>query len=428
MTPTTTDSEPKRIAVIGAGVAGLTAAWLLQRKHHVTVFEKNRYAGGHTNTVVLEEGPDAGTPVDTGFIVLNNKTYPLFNQLLARLRCPTRTSDMSFAFYDEASGLQYAGTGLNGLFAQRRNLVSLSYLGMLREMGRFCARSRRDLHAGALSGRTVGEYLSACRYSPMLRNCYILPMAGAIWSAAYRDLDEFPAEMLMRFWENHGLLSLRDRPTWMTVEGGSQRYVRAILADFRGRVELGASVAHVRREADAVVVHDTERGDLRFDYAVLGAHADESLRLLADPSDAERALLGAWRYQENRTVLHTDPSVMPPNRRAWASWNYVHGRDATADQPVSVTYHMNRLQGLRTTQPYFVTLNNGHRVRREKIVREILYTHPLFDFGAMASQASLPDLNGVRRTYYCGSYFGYGFHEDAVRSAVHVARSFGIDL
>lgn len=429
MTTSPSPLQPsRRIAVVGSGVAGLTVAYLAQQRHRITLWEKNDYVGGHTNTVLLPSGPDAGTPVDTGFIVLNDKTYPLFTRLLARLGCNTQDGDMSFGFFSEETGLQYAGTGFNGLFAQRRNLLNPRYLSLLREIMRFCGRAQVDLRENRLAGVTVGDYLGRCGYSPMLRSCYILPMAAAIWSASQRDMDAFPAEMLIRFWDNHGLLSLQDRPRWMTVAGGSQTYVRKILSTFTGEVRLGSSPAHVRREAEGVVIRTRDGAEHRYDAVVLAAHADESLALLADPSDAERRLLGAWRYQENRTVLHTDAGVMPPNPRAWASWNYVHRRGFSESDPVPVTYHMNRLQRLQTQQPYFVTLNAGATVRPDRIVREFTYLHPLYTFGAMGSQAALPQLNGVRNTYFCGSYFGYGFHEDAVRSGVAVARALGTEL
>ncbi|HMP76648.1 MAG TPA: FAD-dependent oxidoreductase [Kiritimatiellia bacterium] len=417
-----------RIAVLGGGVAGLTAALLLQERHRVTLYERNDYIGGHTNTIAIPDGPDAGTPVDTGFIVLNNKTYPLFNRLLRRLDCPVRDSDMSFGYHDEESGLQYAGTGFGGLFAQPLNALKPSYWRFLKEITRFCTTARADLAAGRLAGLTVGEYLAQCGFSPFTRRAYILPMAGAIWSSSMRDIEAFPAEMMIRFWENHGLLSLEDRPQWMTVAGGSQSYVRRAIARMEGSLHVRAPVRSVRREGGAVRVEAEGHPTAAFDAVVLAAHADESLRMLADPSADEQRLLGAWNYQRNFTVLHTDESLMPPNRRAWASWNYRRTAGAGMDGPVPVTYHMNRLQGLHTQRQYFVTLNSPRAPRPETVIREIDYTHPLFSFASMRTQAELPALNGVNRTFFCGSYFGYGFHEDAVRSGVEVAKQFGIAL
>lgn len=416
------------IAVIGGGVAGLTAALLLRMRHRITLFEKNDYVGGHTNTIVIPNGPDTGTPVDTGFIVLNNKTYPLFNRLLQRLDCPIRDSDMSFGYHDERTGLQYAGTGFGGLFAQRRNLFSPGHWRFLREIIRFCRTARADLAAGRLAGLTVGRYLETHAYSTLVREAFILPMAGAIWSSSLRDIEGFPAEMMIRFWENHGLLSLEDRPQWQTVVGGSQAYVRKALNLLAGAYHVNAGVESVTRLPTGVRVQPRGHTAQEFDAVVLAAHADESLRMLADPSPDEQRLLGAWRYLANHTVLHTDASLMPPHRRAWASWNYRRHTGLDAATPVTLTYHMNRLQGLRTTRPYFVTLNSPRPPRPETVVREFHYTHPLYTFDAMRTQDNLPALNGVNRTFFCGSYFGYGFHEDAVRSGVAVAQHFGIEL
>lgn len=416
------------IAVIGGGVAGLTAALLLRERHRVTLFEKNDYVGGHTHTIALPAGPDAGTPVDTGFIVLNNKTYPLFNRLLARLGVATRNSDMSFGYHDERTGLQYAGTGIGGLFAQRRNLLKPAYWRFLREIVRFCRAARADLAHGRLAGLTVARYLDQRGFSSFVREAYIYPMAGAIWSSSLKDIESFPAEMMIRFWENHGLLSLEDRPQWMTVVGGSQAYVRKALALLDGAYRVRAPVESVIRHDDGVRVQAVGYAAQTYDVAVLAAHADESLQMLADPSADETRLLGAWRYLPNLTILHTDESLMPPNRRAWASWNYRRHAGLDRATPVTLTYHMNRLQGLRTERQYFVTLNSPRPPRPETVIREIHYTHPLYTFEALRSQAELPKLNGVRRTFFCGSYFGYGFHEDAVRAGAAVAHHFGIEL
>lgn len=422
------DQPRKKIAVIGSGVAGLTTAYLLDTRHDVTLFERNDYAGGHTHTITLPDGPDAGLAIDTGFIVLNDQTYPLFRRLLARLGVPTQNSDMSFAFASEVTGLQYAGTNFSGLFAQRSNLIRPRFHHLLHHITRFCKLARADLHSGRLTGRTMGDYLDERKVPASTVNAYIVPMAGAIWSASARDIREFPAETLVRFWNNHGLLSLKNRPQWMTVKGGSHAYVNAMRAGWKVQLHLNTRLEHVRRTATGVVLRHQDGREQAFDAVVLAAHADESLRLLADPSSDEQRLLGPWRYQPNHTVLHTDARVMPSNRRAWASWNYVERPETAVASPVAVTYHMNRLQNLSSATNYFVTLNDTASMDRAAILREFNYDHPTYTFASLNTQAELPTLNGPRNTYYCGSYFGYGFHEDAVRSAVAVAEQLGASL
>jgi predicted NAD/FAD-binding protein len=411
------------VAVVGAGVAGLTAAYLLARRHRITIFEKNNYLGGHTNTIVLDSGPDAGTPVDTGFIVMNDRNYPLLTKLLARLGVATRNSDMSFGYYCERTGLQYAGSDLNSLLAQRRNLFSPRFWGMIRDIMRFYDSARRDLNAGALGDVSLGGYLLRGRYGDMFIQHHLIPMGSAIWSTSKKKMMDFPAAAFVRFFENHGLLSVKDRPQWKTVAGGSHTYVKKMMEGFPGTVRLAAPVASIRRTASGVVV-----GTEAFDAVVIGAHADEALGMLADPSPDEKRLLGAWTYEHNRTILHSDASVMPPCRRAWASWNYTAESVEGDRLPASLTYDMNRLQGLRTANPYFVTLNRRTPLAREKIVRDIDYAHPTYTSASMGTQRELPSLNGVRNTFYCGGYFGFGFHEDAVRSGIDVAKEFGENL
>ena len=424
----TENEQDLRIAVVGGGVAGITAAHLLQRRHRVTLYEKNDYVGGHTHTIEVPDGPDRGLPVDTGFIVLNDRTYPLLHRLLEQLGVGVQDTEMSFSFQSTATGLEYAGTGLNGLFAQRRNLVRPAHWRLLFEVARFCRAARADLAGNRLGRSTLHEYLTRGRYHVDMVDHYLVPMASAIWSTPPGQVTGFPAEPFLRFFDNHGLLSPFHRPRWQTVVGGSHAYVKAFLAGFGGVVRTRAAVTGIRRGADAVTVRTTEGEPESYDRVVVAAHADEALGLLDDPSDGERDLLGAWRYQRNRVVLHTDASFLPRSRRAWGCWNYSGLQDPGPDALGCVTYWMNALQGLRTETQYCVTLNPDRPVPQAAVVRELEYSHPTYSLASMATQAQLPTLNGRARTYFCGSYFGYGFHEDAVRSAVEVGRQFGLEL
>lgn len=416
------------IAVVGAGVAGLTAAYLLQRRHRVTLFEKNDYPGGHTHTIVLPDGPDSGTPVDTGFIVMNHRNYPLLTRLFEQLGVALRDSDMSFGYWDRQTGLQYAGSDLNTMFAQRRNIVSPRFLGMVRDVLRFYRRANRDLREDAVPATlTLGDYLRQGGYAQTFVRHHIVPMGAAIWSTPAQRMMEFPARNFLHFFRNHGLLSLDDRPQWKTVEGGSHVYVRRMLEQAKIALHLSAPIAGVRRLEQGVELVPEQGEPRQFDAAVLACHADQALAMLTDPSGPESRLLGAWQYAPNHTALHTDATVMPSLRRVWSSWNYV--RDAgAADAAATLSYHMNRLQRLRAERDYFVTLNRCAAFPAGSVVAEMNYEHPTYSREALAAQQELPALNGVRRTWFCGSYFGYGFHEDAVRAGVQVARAFQLDL
>lgn len=405
-----------KIAVIGGGVAGIVAAHLLQNDHQVTLFEQHDYLGGHTHTVTIEEGPDAGTGVDTGFIVFNEATYPLFIAFLDQLGVASRATEMSFGFHCRETGFTYAGNNLNGVFSQRANLVSPRFWRFLLEIGRFCRQAEADLAGDADLG-TLADYLARHRFQPFMADHYLAPMAAAIWSTPAGRVTAFPARSFLRFFKNHGLLDLRHRPRWRTVSGGSHSYVRAFRDRFRGAIRLDSPVQQVRRADDGVELAFADRSAERFDAVVVAAHADQALRLLADPSADESRLLGAWRYELNTTVLHTDTSVLPPAERAWACWNFRRERGDQGERPVYVTYSMNLLQGLTTRRHYLVTLNRPGGYDEGQVLARMDYHHPLYTDASMATQAALPSLNGVRRTWFCGSYFGYGFHEDAVRSA-----------
>jgi predicted NAD/FAD-binding protein len=418
----------QNIAVIGGGVAGITAAYLLQRRHRVTLYEKNDYIGGHTHTITIPAGPDAGVPVDTGFIVFNDRTYPLFIRLLNQLGVPQLASDMSFSYYCQATGFQYASRNIDSLFAQRRNLFDGGYLHMLLEILRFNRITRRELAADRLDTLTLGGFMDRFRFGRRFRDQYLIPMASAIWSSPDADAADFPMATFARFFNNHGLLTVRDQPQWYVVRGGSHAYVKAFMENFQGDLRPDWPVKGIRRSADAATVILSDGQTQRFDHVVVAAHADEAYRLLTDPTEEETRLLEPWRYSTNQVVLHTNPACMPPNRRAWASWNYIREAGAPAGAPVALTYHMNRLQGLDTQRHYFVTLNPGRKIDDQHVVARLTYTHPMFTFETLATQPRLEQLNRRHRTYYCGSYFGYGFHEDAVRASVNVAAAFGITL
>lgn len=413
--------------MVGGGAAGISAAYLLQRKYRVTLFEKNDYLGGHTHTVEIPSGPDAGTPVDTGFIVMNEKNYPELCGFFSELGVMTQPTDMSLSVHVPCAPVLYSSDLPWGLFAQSRNLWSPSFYGMLWEIIRFYRQAVSDLKDGRPAKEmTLGGYLNSGGYSEKFREYHLVPMAAAIWSLPPGKVLDFPALTFLRFYENHGLLSLTEKPQWRTVKGGSRSYVRAFQKTFRGEVRLKARVNRIRRRAEGVeLLLGNQR--MMFEKVVIASHADEALAMIEDPSAGEKRLLGAWQYSENRTVLHTDEKIMPPARRAWAAWNVYRGGASDGDTPVAVTYDMNRLQKLKTSGRYFVTLNREDAIDPARVTGRFLYHHPTYTFESLGSQAGLRDLNsrggGI---YYCGSYFGHGFHEDAVRSGFQAAGCLGV--
>lgn len=418
----------QRLAVVGCGVAGLTAAWLLSRRHEVHLFEKNDYAGGHTRTLKIETGPDAGLSVDTGFIVMNRRNYPLFTKVLEQLKVPIEDSSMTFSYHDQQSGYGYSGNSLGTLFPSPTYFLKPGHLRLIRDLWRFARIGYRDLQSGFLQGKTLGAYFQMRRFSREFLERYFYPMGAAIWSSPLEQMQAFPAEPYLHFLENHGLLRLTNRPQWQYVRGGSRRYVEAMLRQFQHPPRLKAAPLQIRRSHEGVVITTSEGIEESFDQVVIGAHADEALRLLADPSSEERSNLGCWRYQPNEVTLHTCPAHLPPEPKQWASWNFIREAGDAEDRPVRISYYMNRLQKLDATKPYIVTLNAGDTIPEETVINRTTLTHPLYSEAAMASQPRLRAMNGQRNTWFCGSYFGYGFHEDAVRSAVEVAHHFGIEL
>ena len=409
-----------RVAVVGAGVAGLSAAWLLGQRHDVVLYEKADRIGGHANTVLAPTLAEK-IPVDAGFIVFNPRTYPNFVELLKVLGVPTQTSNMSFAVSLDDGRLEYAGTPF-ALFAQPSNLISPRFWGMLKDLVRFYRRAPSD--AGALEDLSLGEYLLAQGYGAAFCDWHILPMASAIWSAAPADILAYPAAAFIRFHDNHGLLQISGRPVWRTVSGGSVEYVSRLALPLAGRIRYGADVVCVLRTGSGAAVVDAKGGRDAFDHVVLACHADEALALLDRPTAEERALLGAFRYSRNLAFMHTDEGLMPNRRRVWSSWNFIGGREPSAPQ-VSVTYWMNRLQNLPTKTNIFVTLNPSRPPREEATIMTAAYDHPLFDAAALAAQKRLWRLQGARYVWFCGAYFGAGFHEDALQAGLAVAEQLG---
>lgn len=416
-----------RVAVVGGGISGIMAAHLISRRNDVVLFEKEPKLGGHTYTVDVSNGDGPSLAVDMGFIVFNEPNYPVFNRFLSELNVERAESDMSFAFHDPETDFMYAGTGPRGMLARWQNLFSPTFWRMMTGIRRFGRTARRDLETGALAGLTIGQYLRAQDYGPEFENNYLLPMAGAIWSAAEGESRDFPAEALVRFFDNHVLLNYAGRPSWHYVKGGSNTYVRVFEKTFRGEVRTSMPIHEITRNENGVTLKSSN-GEERFDAVVLATHADVSLSLLSDPGDAEIRFLAPWEYAANRVTLHTDPSFLPPTEAARASWNFIKDPSRPPHAPVGVSYHMNRLQRIESAREYVVTLNASAEPAEGALIEDTSLEHPQFTLNSLATQKSLPELDGVNRTFFCGAYQGYGFHEDGARSGLRVARHFGVDL
>jgi uncharacterized protein len=419
-----------RIAVIGTGISGLASAWLLSRQHEVHVFEREPRLGGHTHTVrVPRSGPadDAAgdLPVDTGFIVYNEATYPLLVRLFDELGVATQASDMSWSLRCERCDLEYAGSA-RGLTAQPRSLARPSHLRMLADIARFNRLGARLVDDPRASRVSLGHFLDSAGFGHGFRHHYLQPMAAAIWSSGTQQIGTFPLGTLLRFFANHGLLGVSTHHQWRTVVGGTSSYIAPLSAPFADRIHRGDGVAVVERDRDGVTLR-TQRGvAARFDAVVLATHADEALGLLADPRREEKELLGAWEYSDNATYLHTDTQLLPRSRRAWASWNYLLDDCRTPSQQVSLSYHMNRLQTLDEPREYVVSLNPSSPPRDGTVLRRLDYTHPTYSPAAVATQDRLDELNGRDRTFHVGAYQRYGFHEDGLWSAVRAVSHLGI--
>jgi len=416
------------LAIIGTGIAGLGCAHFLQRRFALTLYEKDAHIGGHANTVTVEE--DAGSvPIDTGFMTYNEVTYPHLTRLFRDLAVTSQPSSMSFSVQHRPAQLEFCGSSLNHLFGQRRNLLNARFWKMLLTINRFNQEAVESLHSARFEQQSLGEYLRERNYGDQFRDFYLMPMSCAVWSTPPAQMLQFPAATLLRFFHNHGFLGLHTQHPWRTVVGGARRYVEKLTIPFRDRIHLRRGVRRVQREQARVSVTDESGQRECYDRVILACHADQALALLVDADQHERALLGEFKYQPNTALLHTDAAVMPRTRRCWSSWNYRVDRHDDGRAAPSTVYWINRLQRPSTRQNYFVSINGAEALQPEKILRRIDYEHPLFNLGAIRAQSELPDLNR-RHTgvYFCGSYFRYGFHEDALTSALTLSRELDGDV
>ncbi|MFT4689332.1 MAG: putative NAD/FAD-binding protein [Limisphaerales bacterium] len=414
-----------RIAIIGTGIAGMGCAHLLQAEHDITLFDPNSYIGGHTNTVTVSEG-DRSIPIDTGFMVYNEVTYPNLTRLFRELNVPAKKTDMSFSVQHLSSGLEFSGSSMNHLFAQRRNLLRPRFWKLLMQINRFNEEAVEALKSGSAADVSLEDYVCERRYGADFFDHYLVPMSSAVWSTPPEKMLQFPAATLLRFFHNHGFLGLHTQHQWWTVDGGAQEYVRRITKPFSDRIRLNCGVRSVEQStAGATVVTDHDER-LEFDHAILACHADQALRLLSNPGVNQNRLLASFKYQPNVATLHTDASVMPQKKLAWSAWNYRIFQDSEQRQSTSTIYWMNCLQDVSDQQDYFVSVNGEREIDAGKILKQMEYEHPLFDLEATRAQDELFQLNCEspgQPVYFCGSYFRYGFHEDAYTSAINLCRT-----
>ncbi|GLX84600.1 amine oxidase [Thalassotalea loyana] len=419
----------KNIAIIGSGIAGLTSAHLLSQKHNVTVFEQNDYIGGHTATVDVEyQGRDYA--IDTGFIVFNDKTYPNFLKLLAKLGMNKQETEMSFSVHNTQTGLEYNGHNLNTLFAQRRNILRPKFWHLIRQIVRFNKACKSVYEQNNYDEQlTLGEFLSQNNFSDFFAQHYILPMGAAIWSSSIDQMNQFQFKFFVQFFHNHGLLNITDRPQWYVIPKGSRSYITPLIEPFKDNIKLNTKLLRIERRDEKVFVHHEVNSEVKvdeFDEIVLACHSDQALKLLDDRTPAEQEVLGAMPYSENEVVLHTDTQLLPKRRAAWASWNYQLVNDRS--KPASVTYNMNILQGLQSDTTFCVTLNQSEAIASEKVLRKFIYHHPIFSIESMQAQQKRSQICGLNNTHFAGAYWYNGFHEDGVRSAVDVAKRFDCHL
>ena len=412
-----------KIAIIGSGISGLTCAYMLNKKHDITIFEKNDYIGGHTHTHEIEHNGIKWN-VDSGFIVYNERTYPNFINILDKLGVKRHLTRMGFSVKSEKNDLEYAGHSLNGLFAQRSNLVRPSFIRMLRSMRRFNSEARADLK-GLDSETTLGEYLKSNGYPEEFIQHFIIPIGAAIWSTVPHQMMDMPAIFFIRFFENHGLLQIVDRPNWWVITGGSKRYVEKMVDGFENKIRLSSPVKNVKREDGSITVQFGANSlkSENFDSIIFATHSNQSLAMLDSPSKEEVEILGAIKYQKNDALLHYDDSILPKRKNAWSSWNYLLDEDQS--KAVALTYNMNILQSLKSDRTFCVSLNSDSLVDKSKVIKDLSYDHPLFTLSSIGAQSRKHEISGKNNTYYCGAYWRNGFHEDGVVSALDVCKDFG---
>lgn len=419
----------RKIAIIGSGVSGLICSYLLQQKHKVVLFEANSYLGGHTHTVDVEINGES-LAIDTGFIVFNNKTYPNFIKFLQQLGVPWKDTEMSFSVSAQDIGLEYNGNNLNTLFAQRRNLLNPFFYKMLYEIVRFNNLCKKlEENSEIPLGQSLNEFLSLHRFSNQLKKYYLFPMVAAIWSSSLKEAGDFSIEFFIRFFSNHGLLNINDRPQWHVVNGGSREYIRKLLPKLKAEIRLKTPVQQVERLNNQVQVKTSESEKEEFDEVIFACHSDQALKLIKDPTENEKHVLSKLQYQNNQVTLHTDTSLLPKNKKAWASWNYLIEKGSQFEnQQANVSYNMNILQSLNSNTTFVVSLNQDKNIQSEKVLRQFTYAHPVFNQNSEAAKAQRDLICGLSQTHFCGAYWHNGFHEDGVRSAIEVCQRFGVSL
>ena len=417
--------EKQRIAIIGSGISGLTTAYLLHKSHEITLFEANDYIGGHTHTVKVAQG-EQSYDIDTGFIVCNDRNYPNFLKLMDKLNIAMQPTEMSFSVRNDPLGLEYNGHNLNTLFSQRRNLLRPKFYRLIRDILYFNKAAKKAIEEGVAENITLDTFVTQQSLSDIFKNNYLLPMVAAIWSCSLEQAGEFPLHFFIKFFLNHGLLDVKNRPQWYVLKGGSKAYIDPMTSGFKDRIRLSTPVNSVVRNDSCIEVNHAT-GKETFDQLVFDCHSDQALDLLKNASIEEKAILGELLYQQNDVILHSDASLMPKKSLSWASWNFLAGEQEHND-PTLVTYCMNILQGIASDQPFLVSLNARHKIDPEKIIGEYNYTHPVYSVAGMEAQSRRNEISGVGRIHYCGAYWYNGFHEDGVRSALDIGEKFGVSL